>query len=638
MACFKANNPKPQAIDLSHHYSKTTRNRVASSIKDFYKYFTIPDIGNLAGGLPNNNYFPFDTLEAEAAVPARFVPTPNKPSDPPSDELAATSPSDGRSAKRVLVPKAAETPDILRKIDLKSALQYGTAQGYPPLYSFVRQFTRENMHPNVPYDGGPEIILTCGATDGFAKSLEALSNTWSEGDPINLKEGMLVEQYAYMNAIQAAKPRGLNIVPVAIDKEGMCAEGPHGLRDVLENWDTSKGKQPHLIYTVTIGQNPTSGTLRVSRRKAIYALCVKYDVIIIEDDPYWYLQYPSAKASALRHGGTLPTSDDATRPSGSKPSPISGRFSYIRKKPVAERKSSGYPFLDSLVPSYLSIDYQGRVVRLDTFSKTVAPGCRLGWITTQPALCERLLRITETSTQQPSGFVQSMIAELIMGPDNGHGKGMGGKGEGGWQMDGWVRWLEGLRGNYERRMKVMCSILEEGKEIIKTEGQRRSLAAVAKTEAEEAEEEEEDHDGDGDEGWSVVEKTQLYDFNWPRGGMFVWLHLRFPTHPLYGKVPHRTLAQALFVHLTTPKYLVLACPGTIFAATDDIRTDTGWQFLRLCFAAVDEDRLDRFTRNLVAGIHGFWAITKLPHVAQLLAKDVVTHAPGEVVRVTGFGC
>ncbi|KAL9629356.1 MAG: hypothetical protein Q9164_006917 [Protoblastenia rupestris] len=242
---------KPEPIDLSHHYSKTTKNRLRSDIKDFYKYFSIPGIGNLAGGLPNHNYFPFDTLEASAALPARFTPTPNRPVDPPSGQLAATTLSDGISASRVLVPKASDNDNVLRRIDLKSALQYGTAQGYPPLYSFLRQFTRENMHPNVPFEGGPEIILTCGSTDGFAKSLEALSNTWSEGDSIDSKEGMLVEEYAYMNAIQAAQPRGLSIVPVAIDEEGMCAEGPHGLLDVLENWDLSKGKRPHLMYTVT---------------------------------------------------------------------------------------------------------------------------------------------------------------------------------------------------------------------------------------------------------------------------------------------------------------------------------------------------------------------------------------------------
>lgn len=111
---------------------------------------------------------------------------------------------------------------------------------------------RENLHPNVPYAGGPEVILTCGNTDGFGKTLQALNNEWHEGyNEISEREGILCEEYAYMNAIQACKPRGLNIVPVGIDDEGMRADGIGGLKDVLENWDTKKGKRPHLMYTVT---------------------------------------------------------------------------------------------------------------------------------------------------------------------------------------------------------------------------------------------------------------------------------------------------------------------------------------------------------------------------------------------------
>ncbi|KAK5041869.1 hypothetical protein LTR16_011732, partial [Cryomyces antarcticus] len=157
-------------------------------------------------GLPNPNYFPYDTLEAKVALPDRFKPTPNKPVDLPSAALAATSLSDSASlpSSNVLVPHASGTTDPLRKIDLASALQYGTAQGYPPLYYFIRQFTRENLHPNVPYAGGPEIILTVGSTDGFSKALQALSNEWSEEkDWIREREGLLVEEFAYMNAVQA---------------------------------------------------------------------------------------------------------------------------------------------------------------------------------------------------------------------------------------------------------------------------------------------------------------------------------------------------------------------------------------------------------------------------------------------------
>ncbi|KAI9822668.1 MAG: hypothetical protein M1827_000387 [Pycnora praestabilis] len=566
-------------IDLSHHYSRVTKNRKQSSIKEFYKYFMIPGIGQLAGGLPNASYFPYDTLEASVALPQRFIPTPNDPVDPPASKLAAVSLSDQQPpSARVIVPKASGTTDTLRKIDLTSALQYGTAQGYPPLYTFLRQFTRENLHPNCPYAGGPEIILTVGATDGFSKAIQALSNEWSEEkDWIREKEGLLVEEYAYMNAIQAARPRGMNIVPVGIDDEGMRANGKGGLEDVLKNWDYNRGKRPHLIYTVTIGQNPTSGVLSVQRRKDIYKLCQKYDIIIIEDDPYWYLQYPSGKkANGVQQPASTPTSDGG--------------------------KSSGYAFLDSLVPSYLSVDTEGRVVRLDTFSKTIAPGCRLGWITTQPALAERLLRITETSTQQPSGFVQSMVAETIMGPQTPHDGGRGGSRNGsGWQVSGWVRWLEGLRGAYERRMQTMCSILHDGRYMI---SRRQSLSAC-----------------DEDSDWSVVDKVKMYDFVWPLGGMFVWLELNLSTHPLYNRIDHAELAHALWIHFTTKPFLVLVSPGTIFAPTPEIAAESAWRYFRLCFAAVAEEEVELTSKRMVAGFNSFWAIKNLKDIQELLNAE-----------------
>lgn len=150
------------------------------------------------------------------------------------------------------MPHDSDAVDMTRKIDLTTALQYGTAQGYPPLFSFLRQFTRENLHPNVPYLNGPEINLTVGSTDGFAKAIECLSNVWSEErDWVREREGILCEEFAYMNAIQAVAPRGLQVVPVKMDDEGMTASGKGGLQDVLENWDAKLGKRPHLMYTVT---------------------------------------------------------------------------------------------------------------------------------------------------------------------------------------------------------------------------------------------------------------------------------------------------------------------------------------------------------------------------------------------------
>lgn len=120
-----------------------------------------------------------------------------------------------------------------------------------------------------------------------------------------------------------------------------------------------------------MGHNPTSGVLSIERKREIYALASEYDIIIVEDEPYWYLQFPSAAVQQAKFRGL-------EAPQTSEPSKTD--------------QSTGYDFIDSLVPSYLSIDVDGRVIRLDTFSKTVAPGCRLGYTTAQPAFIERLTR------------------------------------------------------------------------------------------------------------------------------------------------------------------------------------------------------------------------------------------------------
>lgn len=184
------------------------------------------------------------------ATPQRFKPTPNIPIDPP--EATETIDAATQRSSKTVVPTVSKESNLLRKIDVKSSLQYGTAEGYPPLYSFVTRFTREHLHPNIPYAGGPGTIMTCGSTDGFSKAINGLSDIWDpEKDWIRERQGILVEKFAYMNAVQACAPRGLNIVPVEIDDEGMTASGKGSLADVLENWDFSKGKRPHLMYTVT---------------------------------------------------------------------------------------------------------------------------------------------------------------------------------------------------------------------------------------------------------------------------------------------------------------------------------------------------------------------------------------------------
>ncbi|KAI0019652.1 aromatic amino acid aminotransferase [Xylariomycetidae sp. FL0641] len=592
---------KPRPKDMSHHYSDVTKARVPSQMKQYYKYFMIPGIGNLAGGLPNAGFFPFDTLEAQTAKPARWTPSPNRPGADAAESLfsqlaaasLSSSSSDAHTASHLVVPHDAPTTDLTKKIDLATALQYGQASGYPPLMSFIRQFTRQVLHPNVPYEGGPEVMFTVGSTDGMAKSLELFTNIWVEGkNDIRERPGLLTEVFMYSNVLSQAKPRGVQIVPVELDEEGMAPFEPGGLEDVLSNWDDSKGKRPHLMYTVTMGHNPTSGVLSLKRRRDLYEICSKYDVIIIEDDPYWYLQYPSAEIEeAKARGMPIPEAQEAN----------------------TLEKKSGYAFIDSLVPSFLNVDVDGRVVRLDTFSKTIAPGCRLGWITAAPEICERILRINESCTQQPSGFVQVMVAEAIMGPQPEAAKAAFASRSrrdqasfSGWKTDGWVRWLAGLRGEYERRMNRMCSILEENAFQLKQSTPVRGA----------------------DADWGVITKTRLYDFAWPRGGMFLWLRVFFQTHPLWHATGSRgnvidgiALSTALMLFLTHKPHLVLASPGLMFSANDEIRKNRGWGYFRMCYAAETDANIDACSLRFAQGVQRFWRIKRVEELEGLLDEQ-----------------
>ena len=193
-----------------------------------------------------------------------------------------------------------------------------------------------------------------------------------------------------------------------------------------------------------------------------------------------------------------------------------------------------------------------------------------------------------------------MIAELIMGPQSVTDGGRGGTKDGsGWQVAGWVRWLEGLRGNYERRMQTMCSILEDGRHLVKS-GRRQSI--------------------DGE--WSVVEKALMYDFTWPLGGMFIWVKLNLSTHPLYKKTRHDELANALWVYLTKKPYLILVAPGTIFSPTEEILTKEGWGYFRLCFAAVDEVDVAATSHRFVEAVRSFWTKKNLDDIEEIVRKSV----------------
>ena len=171
----------------------------------------------------------------------------------------------------------------------------------------------------------------------------------------------------------------------------------------------------------------------------------------------------------------------------------------------------------------------------------------------------------------------------------------------GWSTSGWVRWLEGLRGAYERRMTRMCTILDAGKD------------AVCDVTA-------------GPDSVVVFKAPRLF-FDWPRGGMFVWVKVHLEHHRfmaregLTGKVfTGKQLGDALLVYLTKKPYKVLAAPGRMFAATEEIGEQRAWKYFRLCFAAESEDRVDDCSRMFVRGVGDFFDIKDAREIEKLVEE------------------
>ena len=138
-----------------------------------------------------------------------------------------------------------------------------------------------------------------------------------------------------------------------------------------------QGKLPRVLYLVPTGQNPTGCTLSAERRRQIYAVCRKYDIVIIEDDPYFFLQMPK----------------------------------YDPKEPDHDNQNETR--LCELPPSFLSIDTDGRVIRLDSFSKIIAPGLRVGWMTGHPEIMAKVGTLCLLTSWSVSGPTQASLVALL---------------------------------------------------------------------------------------------------------------------------------------------------------------------------------------------------------------------------------
>lgn len=222
----------------------------------------------------------------------------------------------------------------------------------------------------------------------------------------------MMEEYTFASAAETAWPLGLKALALPIDEEGIV---PEAMDELLSNWDVKArgARKPYVLYTIPTGQNPTGATQSAERRRAVYKVSQKHDVLIIEDEPYYFLQMQ----------------------------PYSGEGAAAPPPPATHDD-----FIKSLVPSFLSMDVDGRVVRLESFSKVVSPGSRVGWIVASEQIIERFVRNFEVSSQNPSGISQLVLYKLL----DEH-----------WGHSGYLDWLIALRMSYTDRRDALLHACEK---------------------------------------------------------------------------------------------------------------------------------------------------------------------------------
>ncbi|KAK3496950.1 PLP-dependent transferase [Neurospora hispaniola] len=390
---------KPKSKSMNHHLSSESLSRHPCALKQAARHLKNPGIISLGGGLPCAEYFPIESITLK-------VPTP------PHFSEAATS----QSGAEVRIGKYDTTdPSIQGTYDLAIALNYAQASGSAQLLRFVTEHT-ELVH-NPPYSDW-RTCLTIGSTGALEQTLRMLC------DGPGRRDCLLTEEYSFSTALETAGPLGLKVVGVKMDGQGLL---PEAMDELLSNWNPEERegrRKPHVLYTVPSGQNPTGTTQGLERRKQVYEVARKHDLFVIEDEPYYYLQMPLEESKETGSGTTAAKEGEGE----------------------GKEEETVESFMSSLIPSLLSLDVDGRVLRMDSFSKVVVPGSRVGWVTASENIIEQYLRHAEVCNQGANGISQVILYKLL---------------DEQWGHEGYFQWLMNLRREYTKRRDTMVTAAEK---------------------------------------------------------------------------------------------------------------------------------------------------------------------------------
>ena len=226
----------------------------------------------------------------------------------------------------------------------QEAMQYGAAKGVTALRKLIQKHVKDKED----VDAELENVLV---TTGSEQVLDLVGKAFVDpGDTV------LVEQPTYLCALDVFKTYGANFAGVEMDKQGMKMDA---LEEALKSHPNTK-----LIYTVPNFQNPTGRTMALERRKQLAELAAKYDVYVLEDNPYGEIRF------AGQH-----------------------------------------------VPAVKSFDQTGHVFYMSTFSKTLAPGFRLGWLVADEDVVNKLTVLKQSADLHTDNLAQYAVVEFLQNND-----------------------------------------------------------------------------------------------------------------------------------------------------------------------------------------------------------------------------
>jgi 2-aminoadipate transaminase len=190
-----------------------------------------------------------------------------------------------------------------------------------------------------------EIIITTGSQQVLDLTAKIF---------FNIGDYLTVECPTYLGALTAFNAYQPNYIAIPMDDKGMIMD------ELEKKLEQNKKKSMDLIYTIPTFQNPSGVTMSLERRKQLLEIARKYDLIIVEDDPYSELRY-------------------------------SGKF----------------------VPPIKSLDKYGIVIYTSTFSKILSPGFRLGWVIANEKIIKKLVVAKQGADLCTNTFVQGIAEEYL---------------------------------------------------------------------------------------------------------------------------------------------------------------------------------------------------------------------------------